>query len=101
MPILEDVKKVLKRSSDDTQVQALVGHLGNTEASNLLQNIAQNRDTGVLSVEYRDLAFKAHYDMGKITHAKVGKIEGNKAIVEFCSAWKDGIFRFYQTTAAA
>lgn len=90
----EDVKKVLKRSSDDTSVQALVGHLGNTEASILLQNIAQNRDTGVLSVEYRDLAFKAHYELGKITHAKVGKIEGNKAIIEFCSAWKDGIFVF-------
>lgn len=90
----EDVKKVMKRSSDDTQVQALVGHLGNTDPSNLLQNIAQNRDTGVLSVEFRDLAFKANYETGKITHAKVGRIEGNKAIVEFCSAWKEGIFVF-------
>ncbi|HEY9784517.1 MAG TPA: DUF4388 domain-containing protein [Candidatus Obscuribacterales bacterium] len=92
----QQVTKVVKRATDSTQVNALVGHLGTTDPSNLLQNIVQNRETGVLSVEFKDQTFKAHFEMGKVTHAKVGNIEGNKAVIEFVSAWKEGIFVFIQ-----
>lgn len=93
--------KLVKNKGEDSQVQSLVGHLGTTDPSNLLQNICQNRETGVLSVEYRDMQFRALFDIGKLTHAKVGKVLGNTAVVEFASAWKEGIFVFIQRTPPA
>jgi hypothetical protein len=90
--------KLVKTSGEETQVQSLVGHLGTTDPSNLLQNLATNRETGVLSVEYRDFQFRAQFDVGKLTHAKVGKVTGNKAVSEFASAWREGIFVFIQRT---
>ena len=93
--------KMVKNTSEETQVQSLVGHLGTTDPSNLLQNLSTNRETGVLSVEYRDLHFRAQFDLGKLTHAKVGKVQGNRAVAEFASAWKDGIFVFIHRTPPA
>jgi len=93
--------KLVKSTSEDTQVQSLVGHLGTTDPSNLLQNLATNRETGVLSVEYRDLHFRARFELGKLTYARVGKVQGNRAIAEFASAWKDGIFVFIHRTPPA
>ncbi|HEY9774115.1 MAG TPA: DUF4388 domain-containing protein [Planktothrix sp.] len=91
--------KLVKSSDESTsQVQSLVGHLGTTDPSNLLQNLATNRETGVLSVEYKDLQFRAVFEVGKMTHAKVGKVSANAAVIEFCSAWKEGIFVFIQRT---
>jgi len=76
----------------------MVGHLGTTDPSNLLQNLATNRETGVLSVEHRDQQFRACFEVGKLTHAKVGKLHGNKAVSEFACAWREGIFVFMQRT---
>jgi len=90
--------KMVKTAGEETQVQSLVGHLGTTDPSNLLQNLSTNRETGVLSVEYKDFQFRAQFEMGKITHAKVGKVASNHAVIEFCSAWKEGIFVFIQRT---
>lgn len=90
--------KIAKPTGEESQVQSLVGHLGTTDPSNLLQNLATNRETGVLSVEYKDLQFRAQFEMGRITHAKVSKVCGNNAIIEFCSAWKEGVFVFIQRT---
>ena len=91
-----DSNKLIKASSDEVQLQTLVGYLGTTDPANLLQNFAQNRDTGVLSIEHGEAHFRAHFDEGRLLHAKMGKIMGNKAIVEFASAWKEGIFVFIQ-----
>jgi hypothetical protein len=93
-----DEVRLVKASGEDTQVQSLVGHLGTTDPSNLLQNLATNRETGVLSVEYKDKQFRAQFETGKITHAKVSKVGGNNAVIEFASAWKEGIFVFIQRT---
>ena len=62
----------------------------------LLQSLANNRETGVLSVEHRGLQFRARFELGKLTHAKLGKIEADDAIVEFVSVWREGIFVFIQ-----
>lgn len=88
--------KLIKASGDEAQLQTLVGYLGTTDPANLLQNFAQNRDTGVLSVEHHDSHFRAHFEEGRLLHARIGKITGNKAIVEFVSAWREGIFVFIQ-----
>ncbi|HEY9676416.1 MAG TPA: DUF4388 domain-containing protein [Drouetiella sp.] len=93
--------KLVKTSGEETQVQSLVGHLGTTDPSNLLQNIATNRETGVLSVEYKDMQFRAMFEIGRITHAKVGKVVGNSAVTEFASSWTEGIFVFIQRTPPA
>ncbi|MBS2002799.1 MAG: DUF4388 domain-containing protein [Candidatus Obscuribacterales bacterium] len=96
-----DKVKLVKTSGEETQVQSLVGHLGTTDPSNLLQNIATNRESGVLSVEYKDSQFRAQFEVGRLTHAKVGKVAGNSAVIEFASSWKDGIFVFIQRTPPA
>lgn len=91
-----DKVKLVKTSGEETQVQSLVGHLGTTDPSNLLQNIATNRESGVLSVEYKDLQFRAQFEVGRLTQAKVGKVGGNSSVIEFASSWKEGIFVFIQ-----
>lgn len=90
--------KLVQPSGEQPQVQSLVGHLGTIDPSNLLQNLCTNRESGVLSVEYKDMQFRGHFEVGKLTHAKVGKITGNKAVLEFAAAWHDGIFVFIQRT---
>lgn len=99
----EEAEKVNLGSvgGEEDKVQSLVGHLGSTDPSNLLQNLATNRETGVLSVEYRDMQFRALFEMGKITHAKLGKLAGNPSVIEFASVWKQGIFVFIQRTPPA
>ncbi|MGH9550147.1 MAG: DUF4388 domain-containing protein, partial [Terriglobales bacterium] len=90
--------KLASTTGEESQVQSLVGHLGTTDPSNLLQNLATNRETGVLSVEYKDMQFRAQFDIGRLMFAKVGKVCGNSAIIEFASAWSEGIFVFIQRT---
>lgn len=75
-------------------VQSMVGHLGTTDPSGILQSLANNRETGVLSVEYKDMQFRALLEGGKVSNAKLGKLRGNDAVLEFASTWKDGVFVF-------
>jgi len=97
-----DVEKeqfnTLKSSSEEAQVQSLLGHLSSVDPSNLLQNLSQNRENGVLSVECKDLQFRALFETGKLTHAKVSKIFGDEAVIEFTSNWRDGTFVFMKRT---
>ncbi len=88
--------KLVNSVGETTQVQSLVGHLGTTDPAGLLQSLATNRESGVLSVEHKDLQFRALFDQGRITHAKLGRIKGNGAVVDFVSAWAEGIFVFIQ-----
>jgi Domain of unknown function (DUF4388) len=93
--------KTMKSLNEESQIQSLVGRLGRTDPSNLLQNIAQNRESGVLAVEYKDLQFRALFDSGRVTHAKSGKVLGNAAIIEFVTLWGEGVFVFTQRTPPA
>lgn len=88
------VKSVSAGTTEEARVQSLVGHLGSTDPMSLLQNMATNRETGLLSVENRDMQFKAHFENGKPMHARIGRIHGNSAVTEFASSWKHGIFVF-------
>ena len=71
--------------------QSRVGHLSAEGPGGLLQSLSIERGTGVLSVEHKDLQFRALFDQGRITHAKLGKINGNGAVVEFVSAGRRNI----------
>jgi hypothetical protein len=88
--------KILVDGDQASKVQSLVGHLGTTDPAGVLQSLASNRETGVLSVEHKDLQFRALFEMGKINFAKQGKLRGNDAITEFVSVWKEGIFVFIE-----
>lgn len=87
------------RVESDSHMQSLVGNLKTTEPASLLQNLAGSRSSGVVVVESKDLTFRAFFDQGKLALARLGKLKGNTAVVEFVSVWKDGIFVFLERTA--
>jgi hypothetical protein len=88
--------KVLVDQDQDSKVHSLVGHLGTTEPAGVLQSLANNRESGVLSVEHKDMQFRCVYEQGRMTRAKQGKLKGNEAVVEFVSMWTEGIFVFLE-----
>jgi len=88
--------KVLVDQDEDSKVHSLVGHLGTTDPAGLLQSLSNNRESGVLSVESKDLQFRAIFEQGKLSKAKQGKLKairpssssslfGKK---EYSSLWK-------------
>ncbi len=88
--------RILVEHDDDSKVHSLVGHLGNTDPAGLLQSLSNNRESGVLSVEFKDGQFRAIFEQGKLVKAKLGKLKGNQAVAEFVSVWKDGVFVFLE-----
>jgi hypothetical protein len=97
----EERVKVLVDQDQESKVHSLVGHLGNTDPAGLLQSLANNRENGVLSVEHKDLTFRAIFEQGKLTKAKQSKLKGNAAVTEFVSVWKEGVFVFLDRQAPA
>jgi hypothetical protein len=87
-------KKVHMNSQEQSAVQSLIGHLGTTDPAGLLQNLSVNRENGVLSVENRELQFRAVYENGRVTYARLGNLKGNTAVIEFASVWREGVFVF-------
>ncbi len=92
----EETKRVVTTSPEEKSVQSLVGYLGTTDPSGVLQTLSTNRETGVLSVEYKGQQFRALFGKGILTNAKLGNILGNAAVLEFASVWREGIFVFIQ-----
>ena len=90
--------KVRIETEADAHVQSLIGNLGTTDAAGVLQNLASNRGNGVVVVEYKDMAFRAVFDQGKLPYASLGKLKGNAAVTEFVSVWKEGVFVFLERT---
>lgn len=88
--------KVLVDQDPTSKVHSLVGHLGTTEPAGVLQSLSNNRETGVLSVEHKDMQFRALFEQGKLVKARQGKLRGNQAVTEFVSTWKEGIFVFLE-----
>lgn len=81
---------------DQLLVQSLTGQLGNTDPAGLLQNLNSNRGSGVLTAEHRNLQFQCIYTEGNLTHARLGDILGNNALIEFVATWHEGMFAFMQ-----
>ncbi len=90
--------KVLN-AAGESHVQTIIGNLVSSDPAGVLQNLSSNRANGVLTVDYRDLSFRAIYEQGKLTHAKQGKLKGNSAVTEFVSVWKEGVFVFLERSA--
>ena len=94
-------KKKRHIETTDSHVQSLIGNLVSTDPAGVLQNLSSNRASGVLTVDYRDLSFRAVYEQGKLAHAKQAKLKGNAAVTEFVSVWKEGVFVFLERSAPA
>jgi hypothetical protein len=88
--------KVRIEADADSHVQSLVGNLKTTDPAGMLQNLANNRCNGVVVVEYRDLTFRAVFELGRLTYAKQNKLKGNCAVTEFVSVWKEGVYVFLE-----
>ena len=74
----------------------LSGHLGPMEPAGLLQSIFMGKLTGMLKVDDGPNSIVVLFDFGKLTHARMGKLKGQRAIREFVLTWTRGLFQFFK-----
>jgi hypothetical protein len=78
----------------ETVRDSMIGSLGAIDSAGLLQGFASGKKTGLLTVENRDKALIVAYSKGKPTHARMNRLRGYDALVEFLVSWSEGIFVF-------
>ena len=78
----------------ETMRDSMIGSLGAIDTAGLLQSLATAKKTGLLTVENRDKTIVVAFAGGKPTHAKLNKLYGYNAMVEFLTTWAEGIFVF-------
>lgn len=90
-----------KKAEDDpnsrnieTMRDSMIGSLGAIDTAGLLQSFSTAKKTGLLTVENRDKALIVSFVNGKPTHARMNRLRGYDAIVEFLVSWTEGIFVF-------
>jgi serine/threonine protein kinase len=74
--------------------ESLVGSLATFGAQVLLQSIASARKTGILDVEGQLGTFKLAFTDGKPIAAKLNRLKGTEAMLDFLVLWNDGMFVF-------
>ena len=74
----------------------LSGHLGPLDPAGLLQSIHMGKLTGVLKVEDGPESVVVLFDFGTLTHARLGKLKGQRAIRSFVVNWTRGLFQFFK-----
>lgn len=84
----------------ETIRDSIIGSLGATDPSALLQSLAAGNKTGTLTVEKRDKTFIVAFKQGKPISARLNKLKGNDALEEFLTTWNDGIFVFRDKTSS-
>ncbi len=89
-----DEKTIGHSSNVDTVRDSIIGSLGATDPSALLQSLSNGNKTGLLTVEKRDKTFIIAFQQGKPTYARLNKLKGPDALTEFLTTWSDGIFVF-------
>lgn len=82
------------KRSMETMKNSMIGSLGAIDCAGLLQSISTAKKTGTLTVEDRDKSIVIAFHEGRPTQAKMGKLKGPDAIVEFLVGWTEGIFVF-------
>ena len=78
----------------ETMKDSMIGSLGAIDSAGLLQSFATGKKTGLLTVENRDKALTVSFASGKPTHARLNRLRGYNAMVEFLVLWSEGIFVF-------
>ncbi len=92
--IANDDEKVPDKAPVETVKDSMIGSLGATDTAGLLQSLATGKKTGLLSVENRDKVLNVAYVDGRPVQARLNKLRGYEAIVEFLTTWREGIFVF-------
>ncbi len=90
-----------KKRSIETMRDAMIGSLGAIDSAGLLQSLATAKKTGLLTVEHRDKAIVVAFHDGRPTHARLDRLTGYDAIVEFLFSWTEGIFVFRDKASSA
>jgi hypothetical protein len=90
----EDETQGTRSLNIETMRDSMIGSLGAIDTAGLLQSLATAKKTGLLTVENRDKTFAVAFHDGRPTHAKLNKLVGYSAIVEFLTTWSEGIFVF-------
>ncbi|MFN8657498.1 MAG: DUF4388 domain-containing protein [Candidatus Obscuribacterales bacterium] len=83
-----------RKQTIESMRDSMIGSLGAIDSAGLLQSFATAKKTGLLTVENRDKAVVVQFEDGKATNAKLGKLSGYFALVEFLVTWTEGIFVF-------
>lgn len=82
------------RLNIETVRDTMIGSLGAIDTAGLLQSFSTGKKTGLLTVENRDKALVVAFRAGRPTHARMNRLRGYDAIVEFLVTWSEGIFVF-------
>lgn len=78
----------------ETMHDSMIGSLAAIDTAGLLQSFSTARKTGLLTVENRDKCLIVAFADGRPTHARMNRLKGYDALVEFLVAWSEGIFVF-------
>lgn len=74
---------------------SLFGSLATMDQSVLTQSIASSKLTGILFVEGEKGNFTLVFDDGTPVAARLNKLKGKEALLEFMSIWNEGLFSFH------
>lgn len=91
---IADDDDTTKASNLETVKDSMIGSLGAIDAAGLLQSLVTAKKTGLLTVENRNTTLSVMFNDGKPTHARMNKLIGYNALVEFLVCWTEGIFVF-------
>lgn len=83
-----------QRRTIETVRNSMIGSLGAIDSAGLLQSIGTAKKTGLLTVEDRDQSIIVSFHEGRATAARLGKLKGQDAVIEFLVTWTEGIFVF-------
>jgi hypothetical protein len=78
----------------ETVRDSMIGSLGAIDTPGLLQSLATANKTGLLTIEDRDKLLQLQVLEGRPIYAKMNKLRGHDALIEFVTMWTDGIFVF-------
>lgn len=90
----EDSFQPQRTIKNETMRDSMIGSLGAIDAAGLLQSFSTAKKTGLLTIENRDQALIVSFSFGRPTHARMNKLKGYDAMVEFLVEWSEGIFVF-------
>ncbi len=90
----DELPGVSRTVNIETMRDSMIGSLGAIDTAGLLQSLGTAKKTGLLTVEDREKILIVAFVDGKPTHAKMNKLRGYHAMVEFITVWSEGIFVF-------
>jgi hypothetical protein len=89
-----ELSGVSENSAIESMRDSMIGSLGAMDTPGLLQSLGTANKTGLLTIEDRDKVLLLEVLDGRPIAAKMNKLRGHEALLEFVTTWTDGIFVF-------